>query len=166
MAIQIRNKMRASDYHIVINGDTKTGKIFNGAGKLVPVAGEQNLFEARCYGQHSDWTKPNGDTPPGKYLVGIVYDTPGEYAYGRYCVDLIDLDGQETGNGRAGISLHGGGSGLASPFSDWQGWQSTHGCVRVQNWILTQVLVPLIKRVQAAGGKVYLTVHYEKGFLA
>lgn len=158
MGISIKSKMRTNDIHIVVNGESKNLTTYSFAGK--------QLFncEARCYGQHNDWTAPNGDTPPGLYEVGIIYDTTGETPYGEWCVDLIDLEGQETGNGRAGISLHGGGSGLADPFSPYQGWQSTHGCIRVQNAELEKI-VGTINRTKKAGGRVFLTVVYPKGKL-
>lgn len=143
--------MKPGDYHLMVSKGAQSLKVFNCGGQCEWKA------EARCWGQHADWTAPNGDTPPGLYRVGVVYDTTGEAPYGRWCVDLEDLEGQETSHGRAGISLHGGGSGLPSPFAPYQGWQNTHGCVRVQNAILERI-VALIKRTRSAGHQVYLTV--------
>jgi lipoprotein-anchoring transpeptidase ErfK/SrfK len=62
--------------------------------------------------------------------------------------------------GRAGIGIHGGGSGLPAPFAARQGWAKTHGCVRVQNEDLTK-LVKIVKGCLAAGGHVRLTVSGE-----
>lgn len=156
--MNLKTRMKDKDIHVVVNGDSQKLTVFSREGK--------NLFScpARCFGQHNDWTSKNGDTPPGLYQIGVIYDTTGETPYGEYCVDLIDLEGQETGNGRAGISLHGGGSGLANPFAPYQGWQATHGCIRVQNADL-QKIVRLFKDVTKTGGVSYLTVVYAKGKL-
>lgn len=154
----LRDRMGAKDLHIVVNGETEKLVAYSRDGGVV------YSCSARCFGQHSDWTRPNGDTPPGLYRVGQIYDTTGEAPYGEWCVDLEDLEGQETGNGRAGISLHGGGSGLANPFAPYQGWQATHGCIRVQNADLARI-VDLIRDARTRGGTVYLTVVYPKGRL-
>jgi len=154
----LKSKMSEYSLHFVVNGESKNMVAYNRDGKSV------FQCEARCYGQHNNWRAPNGDTPPGLYEVGVVYDTSGESPYGEYCVDLIDLEGQETGNGRAGISLHGGGSGLANPFAPYQGWQATHGCIRVQNADLTRI-VRMLKDARKKDAKVFLTVVYPKGKL-
>lgn len=159
MNLSIRNRMGPLDLHIIVNGASQSLMTYQRDG--------QGIFRcpARCYGQHNNWRQPNGDTPPGLYRVGQLYDTQGEAAYGQWCLDLEDLQGQETDNGRAGISLHGGGSGLADPFAPYQGWQSTHGCIRLQNADLAK-LVELIQRTKHQGGTVYLTVFYPDGRLA
>ncbi len=156
--MNLKSKMGPKDLHIVVNGETQNLVIYNTAGKA------QFQCKARCFGQHNDWTRANGDTPPGLYKVGLIYDTPGEAPYGRYCIDLEDLEGQETGNGRAGISLHGGGSGVPDPFAPYQGWVATHGCVRVQNADL-DIIVRQIKDAKKVSGVVYLSVVYPKGKL-
>lgn len=149
----LASRMRPNDLHIVVNGETQKLVAYRKDGSVVYAC------PARCFGQHADWTRTNGDTPPGVYRCGTIYDTRGEASYGRWCVDLEDLEGQETGNGRAGISLHGGGSGLANPFAPYQGWQATHGCIRVQNADLER-LVSLIREHTT-----YLQVYYPKGRL-
>lgn len=149
--VSIKSKMRPGDLHFVVSKDSQFLKLFDSTGKKTWGC------EARCWGQHGDWQSTNGDTPPGLYEVGVIYDTTGQRAYGRWCVDLIDLQNQETGNGRAGISLHGGGSGLPSPFAPKQGWVNTHGCIRVQNAELEQI-VSMLKRCESSGRKAYITV--------
>lgn len=158
MPISIKDKMGPQDLHIVVNGESKNLVAYQRDGHQVL------RCPARCYGQHNNWRAPNGDTPPGLYRVGQLYNTTGEAAYGEWCVDLEDLEGQETNNGRAGISLHGGGSGLANPFAPYQGWQATHGCIRTQNADLEKI-VELIRDARKRGGTVYLTVVYPKGRL-
>lgn len=139
--------------HIVVDGNegAQQLKVFGRDGHLV------FRCAAHTWGQHENWRLPNGDTPPGKYEVGTIYDTTGEAPYGHYCIDLVDLEGQETLNGRAGISLHGGGSGLSDPFAPRQGWVATHGCIRVQNEDLEHI-VALIRDTVKHGSNVLLTV--------
>lgn len=139
--------------HIVVDGNEGAQKLkaFNRDGSIALQCA------AHTWGQHANWRQRNGDTPPGKYEVAEIYATPGEAAYGEYCVDLIDLEGQESDNGRAGISLHGGGSGLANPFAPRQGWLPTHGCIRVQNEDLKRLVV-MIRNAKSMGSNVILTV--------
>lgn len=151
-SVSVRNIMRRGDYHIVVSASARSLKVFEHNGRLA------FQCEARCEGQHRNWRKRNGDTPPGLYRCGVIYDTLGEEAYGRWCIDLVDLEGQEGDNGRSGISLHGGGSASPTPFAKKQGWYPTHGCIRVQNVDLENVLEPLIRTAQQCGKVVYLTV--------
>lgn len=100
---------------------------------------------ARGYGANGPgWWMTGGDTPPGRYRVGKIHpisaDDPQANAFGPYFLDLIELEGQEMRHGRAGIGIHGGGSGLADPRAPFQGWKITHGCVRVQNDHLLRVV--------------------------
>lgn len=107
------------------------------------------ICPARGYGVNGPgWWMPGGDTPPGRYRCGDIHrippDDPQSEAFGYYAVDLIELENQEAKHGRAGIMIHGGGSGLPDPLAATQGWQVTHGCVRVQNqhmlWIVNAIL--------------------------
>lgn len=157
--MNLKNRMKLQDLHIIVNGETQRLVTYQRDG--TPIFS----CPARCYGQHSDWTQPNGDTPPGLYRVGQIYDTQGEAAYGQWCLDLEDLENQETGHGRAGISLHGGGTGLPDPFAPYQGWLPTHGCIRLQNADLT-CLTTLIFDARKSGGSVFLTVVYPHGKLS
>ncbi|MGH3578857.1 MAG: L,D-transpeptidase family protein, partial [Mycobacterium sp.] len=45
--------------------------------------------------------------------------------------------------GRHGIGIHGGGTGLEDPYADEQGWVKTHGCFRVQNQDLRSLCAEL-----------------------
>lgn len=160
MSIDIKSIMKANDLHVVISGDNRTAKVYDAKGKLV------TSYEARCYGQHPNWKVTNGDTPPGLYKLGVIYPTPGEAPYGNHCFDLIDLENQETGNNRGGISHHGGGSSLANPFAPKQGWVVTHGCIRSQNEDIDREAARYYALRKAHPGvEVYYTVHYDKGYL-
>lgn len=144
----IKKLMKPGDYHLVVNGQAQRMAAFDHTGKKLWT------IPCRPWGQHRHWREPYGDTPPGLYKCGVVYDTKGEDAYGPYCIDMIDLEDQETGNGRAGISLHGGGTGLLNPHAPYQGWRNTHGCLRVQNADLLDKVLPLVKRP----GDTFITV--------
>lgn len=153
------------DHHIIVNDAVETAKCFNFEGKL--------LWElpalARGQGSDYEWKLRNTDTPPGLYKVGTVYrdyDINGDkpafdrtlMAYGWYSLDMIDLEGQETGVGRAGIMLHGGGSanGWPGAWAPMQKLYATHGCVRMHNAHLRDFVMPLLKT-----GSIFISVYQE-----
>ena len=155
---------KEGDYHIIVNDQSEKMKAYDSSGKL--------LWEAYCLarGQGSDyeWRLTNTDTPPGVYKIGQIYrdyeqDKSDSYSrermsYGWYSFDLIDLEGQETNNGRAGIMVHGGGSACGWPGA-WQPYQklyATHGCIRMHNQHLKDLLLPLAEK-----GKVFISVYQE-----
>ena len=152
MSANIKSRMTPGDVHFVVDRSERTLKAFSDHGVLL------FAFPALAWGQHENWRAPNGDTPPGLYKCGVIYTTTGEAPYGPFCIDLVDLENQETGNGRAGISLHGGGSGCPDPFADFQPLLPTHGCVRVHNAHLSQKIKPLVASKQLAGSTVYVSV--------
>lgn len=156
---------KPGDTHLVVNDfeESMVGWEFGG----------QRLFKipalARGQGADTDWQSPNTDTPPGLYQVGSVWrdyerlgDNPGVQwellPYGWFTLDLVELEGQERRYGRAGIAIHGGGSGLGWPGC-WQPRQKllpTHGCIRVHNADLRDHIVPRLKL-----GTVYVSVFQE-----
>jgi hypothetical protein len=150
---------KAGDAHIVVNGQSNTAKAFSFEGKL--------LWEVPClpHGQFANWKVNQGDTPPGLYKVGTVYadyelnhNPPYDrtlMAYGWYSFDLVELENQEAGNGRAGIMIHGGGSGDGWPgaWAEKQPLLTTYGCVRFHNVDLRDKLRPLAKK-----GTVFVSV--------
>ena len=156
---------KAGDHHILVNDAVETARCFNSEGKL--------LWElpalARGQGSDYEWKLNNTDTPPGLYKVGTVYrdyEIAGAapkfdrtfMAYGWYSLDLVDLEGQETGIGRAGIMLHGGGSGNGWPgaWAPMQPLLATHGCIRMHNAHLRDKVVPLLKT-----GSIFISVYQE-----
>ena len=130
------------DFHLIVNDISETMKTFNFEGEF--------LWEIPCLarGQYSDYEfkLQNSDTPPGLYKIGAIYkdyeskgDKPAYdrtlMSFGWYSFDLVDLEGQETGIGRAGLMVHGGGSACGWPGA-WAPKQQlfpTHGCVRCHN---------------------------------
>lgn len=153
-----------NDYHIIVNDKTEKMKAYSADGTL--------LWEVYCLarGQGTDyeWKLVNTDTPPGLYKIGQIYrdydESPSpsysrdKMAYGWYSFDLIDLEGQESNNGRAGIMIHGGGSPCGWPGA-WQPYQklyATHGCIRMHNQHLKDYLLLLTSK-----GQVFVSVYQE-----
>lgn len=147
------------DVHLVVNAGTGWLKCYGPDGR------ERWRCEARCHGADGPGTwVTGGDTPPGLYRCGSPLETsPAEprrtwSAYGRWFVDLEEMEGQELARGRAGIGVHGGGSALPDPEAPRQGWAPTRGCVRLQNEDLETLLVPAVRWVRAHMGTAWLTV--------
>jgi hypothetical protein len=156
---------KPGDSHLIVNDAVETMKAFSYEGKL--------LWEIPCLarGQYSDfeWRIQNSDTPVGVYLFGEVYkdyervgDKPAYdrtlMAYGWYTFDMIDLEGQERNNGRAGIACHGGGSanGWPGAWAPNQPLVPSHGCLRLKNIDLRDKILPLYKK-----GKIFCSVWQE-----
>lgn len=156
---------KEGDSHLVVNDAIETMKAYAYGGKL--------LWEIPCLarGQYSDfeWKIKNSDCPPGVYLFGEVYkdyervgDKPAYdrtlMSYGWYTFDMIDLEGQERNNGRAGIACHGGGSanGWPGAWAPNQPLVPTHGCLRLKNIDLRDKILPLYKK-----GKIFCSVFQE-----
>ena len=150
------------DTHLVVNPVTDTCKAYAFNGSLL--WGVPALTD----GQHPNWRLYQGDTPPGLYRLGTVYDDYGEdpspaynrtaASYGWMTFDMVDLEGNEDRNGRSGICLHGGGSGLGWPGA-WLPHQKllpTWGCIRMHNSDLRNRVYPLYKQ-----GVVFLSVHQD-----
>lgn len=156
---------KTGDSHLIVNDAFERMKAFSFEGKL--------LWEVDCLarGQGSDfeWKLRNTDTPPGLYKVGTIYrdyeingDKPRYdrtlMAYGWYSLDLIELENQEAKYGRAGIMIHGGGSGNGWPgaWAPKQQLLPTHGCVRLHNIDLRDKIIPLLKT-----GAIFVSVYQE-----
>jgi hypothetical protein len=109
------------------------------------------------------WFGRWGWCPRGQYIAGAPSDL-ASVAFGMHFTPLYDVraDGPMAKEHRSGIGIHGGGSGLANPLADRQGWKPTHGCLRVQN-IDNEMLVRYIRRAQAAGNRVFVTVGGDAG---
>lgn len=156
---------KAGDSHLVVNDASQTLTAW--------AYGGTNLFKipaiARGQGRDDEWQRPNTDTPPGLYKVGSVwrdYERLGVspapqwdlLPYGWFTLDLEELESQERRWGRAGVAIHGGGSGLGWPGC-WQAKQEllpTHGCIRVHNGDLRDLIVPLLKT-----GTIFVSVYQE-----
>lgn len=151
------------DTHMIVNAVVKTVKAYAFNGSL--------LWEvpALADGQHPNWRAYQGDTPPGLYRLGALYDDYGELgnnpeknrtllSYGWQTYEMIDLEGNDQGVYRPGICLHGGGTGLGWPGA-WLPKQMlvpTWGCVRMHNQDLVEKVHPRYKE-----GDVFLSVYQD-----
>ena len=150
--------LRPTDVHIVVNAKTKKIKFFDANGSM------RGMIEAHCIGTGGAYTVYQGDTPPGLYKCGTPDDVlstdSDKSSYGPWFVPLVEQEGQLSRLGRAGLGVHGGGTGLADPYyASNQGWVATHGCIRVQNFDLNHV-ASTVKFVQKNGGTAWLSVHW------
>lgn len=155
---KVKPNLGLNDSHLVANAATNTIKAYSVNGSF--------LWEKNCLldGQNPNWRSTGGNTPPGLYKFGAVYNdyTPDpEYtreraSFGWLSFDMVDIEGNEDNNGRAGIMIHGGGSACG-----WDGaWQPvqmlypTYGCIRMHNITLLDSVLPLHKK-----GTVYVSVY-------
>ena len=157
--------LKPGDHHIIVNDISETMKCYKHDGTL--------LWEEHCLarGQGADttWNSPHTDTPPGLYKLGQIYndiDRVGKNpahdrtlrAYGWVTIDMVSLDHHEEQAGRAGICMHGGGSGDGWPgaWAPRQHLLPTFGCVRAYNEVVHDKVLPLMKE-----GTVYVSVYQE-----
>lgn len=144
--------LQLNDLHAEFDPGRCTLKLFD--------AGHQELFvcEARnrttADGQYGHY----GNCPPGEFVLGVP-SPRGSIPLGMWFIPVLDYDNNHAmaEHGRVGIGIHGGGSGLLHPFAGRQGWQVTHGCIRVQNEDLQRLAV-MVNDAQRCEGRVYLTV--------
>lgn len=142
---------KPGDYHLVANDAVGKIKCYDYDGTL--------MWELSCLcrGQFEDnYFGKHGDTPAGLYKCGQIYrdyEQAGDHAgytrdrmsYGWFSFDLVELESQEANLGRAGIMIHGGGSGCGWPGA-WKPKQpmfATLGCIRMHNQDLRDKVVPL-----------------------
>lgn len=90
---------------------------------------------------------PRGSLPDGTYYHVSAEITNGAYgpAYGNFYISSGDPRGRD---------IHGGGSDLDDPYADYQGWEPTYGCLRMQN----ADGVELAEMIIEAGNDAILTV--------
>jgi hypothetical protein len=142
-----KHGFKKGDTHVVVNAKTGTAKAFSFEG--------QKIAEIPCLaiGQDPNWRNNSGDTPPGLYKLGALYNDYGSVgdnpsydrtlmSYGWQTYDMVDLEGNEDNNNRAGICWHGGGSGCGWPGA-WlpkQALYPTLGCLRSHNEDLVDIV--------------------------
>lgn len=159
-----KNPSKEKWFHLIVNDVMESCKAFAQDGRL--------LWTVPCLarGLYDNWRIKSGDTPPGLYKIGRVYRDYDEHglspqycdrdmmAFGWYSFDLIDLEGQEAGIGRAGIMIHGGGSACGWPgaWAPKQKLYCTHGCIRVANQDLKEKVLPLTEQ-----GIVFVSVYQD-----
>jgi len=156
--------VKAGDSYLLVNDRDQDMEAFDHTGKV--------LWKVPCLarGQRADndWKHSSTDTPPGLYKLGQHYPdyeqnpnppcSDTAMSYGWYSFDLVELEGQEVKVGRAGIMLHGDGSGCGWPgaWAPIQPLLPTLGCIRLHNVDLRDKVLPLYKQ-----GTVYVGVFQE-----
>jgi hypothetical protein len=147
---------KKGDFHVVLNAASGTAKAYTFEGV--------ELWEIPCLlkGQDERFWVRGGNTCPGVYVIGQVWRDKenGEMtpAYGWIVFDLVDKEGREDGNGRSGLAVHGGGTGLPDPYAPYQELIPTLGCSRWHNEDLLR-LDELVK----TGGTVFISVFQTMG---
>ena len=156
---KIAAPVKPGDSYLLVNDRDRDMEAYDHTGKM--------LWKIPCLasGQHSDWKRTNGDTPPGLYKIGQIYrdyeanskppQSDTAQSYGWYSFDLVELENQEAVNGRAGIMIHGGGSACGWPGA-WAERQTLHptlGCIRAHNIDCRDKILPLCGK-----GTVYVGV--------
>jgi hypothetical protein len=161
---RIKAPVKAGDSYLLVNDRDQDMEAFDHTGVFlwkVPCL-------ARGQGADTDWRHTSTDTPPGLYKLGQLYPdyeqnpnppcSDTAMSYGWFSFDMVELEGQEVTVGRAGIMLHGGGSGCGWPGA-WAANQQllpTLGCVRLHNIDLRDKVLPLYRQ-----GTVYVGVFQE-----
>lgn len=159
--------MKPGDSHIIVNDKLQQAKAYDYEGKelwTVPAL-------AKGVKGNNTLNIKGGDTPPGLYKLGARYDDYHQaggascpamnddyMSFGWFSYDMEELEDQERKRGRAGIMLHGGGSGCGWPGA-WEPYQTlrkTFGCVRFHNADLLNKVEPLYSQ-----GTVYISVYQE-----
>lgn len=157
--------LNPGDVHVIINDWERR---YIGEAKCYTAAGTMLWnIPALCKGVEGNgrWDVRNGDTPPGLYLAGLITETRKDEptwiwnAYGRWCIDMVEQQGQEESVGRAGICWHGGGTAAPIPLANYQQLVPTLGCVRSHNLDLEMKVVPLLRTLQARGDRMWITVN-------
>jgi len=161
----IKAPVKVGDSYLLVNDRDQDMEAYDHTGKLlwkVPAL-------ARGQGADTEWRHLGTDTPPGLYKLGTVYrdyeanpNPPRDatlQAYGWYSFDMVELEGQKSSIGRAGIMLHGGGTrnGWPGAWAAQQPLLPTLGCIRVHNIVLRDKVLPLYEQ-----GTVYVGVFQEK----
>lgn len=119
---------------IVIRASFTQLSVYGTTGKLLL------RVECRTKAVRTGWSR-HGECPPGVYRLGTPRRTRAA-RFGDWFLPLYDTPGSQAfrRHKRAGIGLHGGGSGLRKPFAPRQGWVPTRGCLRLQNADLARLL--------------------------
>lgn len=154
--------------HVVFNGQSRRLKFFTDDA-TVP----QPRHDWECHdvgiadGEPGDPYGHNHKCPPGEYTLGspIPSQTPPDPVqdapYGFWFTALWDTPESQAmaRHGRAGIGIHGGGSDLPDPFAARQGWEWTHGCLRLQNED-NEAFTQSLRYILGHGGDARLTVYW------
>jgi hypothetical protein len=150
-----------NDLHVVLDRAARTCRVFDHAGTLLLGCEARNRTVNDGAPVNERWAP----CPPGIFRLGAPV-AKNTAPFGPYFIPMEDWDAHHAmrDNGRSGIGLHGGGSGLPDPLTPNQGWVWTHGCWRFPNGSL-KALVRLYDAARGQGGHGYATVVMQPGAL-
>ena len=95
------------------------------------IAPEGPVIPNDLYGKYCEC--PPADGKDGRlYRVGPIEEIEkGSLDFGFYKIRITGKPADD--HGRTGLLIHGGGKQLPNPLADYQGWQASHGCIKMQN---------------------------------
>jgi hypothetical protein len=146
-----------NDAIFVFNGSANLLKYFHANGMM------QWSIAARGVGSSADFGK-NGSTPPGIYALLGPQQIPAHdekaRALGPWFVPLEPVVSPYYSHfRRTDIGVHGGGSDLPNPLATRQGWETTLGCIRLQNGDL-RTFVSAVQMCKNKGFNAWITVQW------
>lgn len=155
-------KLEAGDVHLVVHPAPTPSwaklKLFVAQGATSAVG---RTWFVLCEGvRGDDWRERGADTPPGFYEVGRpeYVDGTDRVAFGPAWLPLEPLSGLVLETGRAGLGIHGGGTGVPGAETLLsQRLVPTLGCIRMHNGDLLE-LVGWVRMVHQLGHRVFLSV--------
>ena len=140
---------------------------FNGSANLLKYFHANGMMQwsipARGVGSSADFGR-NGNTPPGIYeLLNPVeihaHDSKAK-ALGPLFVPLEPFVVPYVNHfNRDNLGIHGGGSDLPNPLATKQGWETTLGCIRLQNGDLRN-FVSAVQMHKTKGFRAWITVRW------
>jgi hypothetical protein len=134
-----------NDLEFQLDPNAERLKVFDPEGKMI--------FTSQCRNRTTNDGSygHNGWCPPGSFILGAP-EAKNTIPFGAWAIPILDLSagGPMQQNGRVGIMIHGGGSGLPQPLAPDQGFQITHGCWRVLNRDLA-LIVKIVHATQKVG---------------
>jgi hypothetical protein len=137
--------------HVEVSRSGQKLKIFQDDGSEIFSCETRNATVNSGEGQY-------GQCPLGDYLLGSPESIqPPEVPFGFAFTPILDINGLWNLHHRAGLGVHGGGSGLPDPFAPQQGWVETEGCWRLQN-VDNQAFVTIVRHAQLTKQTVRFTV--------
>jgi len=152
------DSIRSGDHIFSFNATEQKLKYFLSSGML------QWSVEARGAGSAKGFGT-DGDTPPGLYkLLEPQWLSERERkarSLGRWFIPMEpSISKTYVDNKRKELGIHGGGSDLPSPLAGNQGWETTRGCIRVQNSDLNTIAYA-VQRALQSGANAWLHVGWE-----
>ena len=151
------NPFGPNDAIFSFNGSANLLKYFHANGMM------QWSISARGVGSSADFGR-NGNTPPGIYELLRPVEIPANdekaHALGPWFVPLEPVIVPYVSHfDRKDLGIHGGGSDLPNPLASRQGWETTLGCIRLQNGDLRN-FVSAVQMCKNKNFRAWITVRW------